>query len=235
MAGPFQRRWFRFSLRSLLILVIVIAIPLAWIAKERRQSQRELNIAAELLPLTFDDVEIGGPYDSVRLRTRGKPQGWGRNALRQLLGERVRRLRNPVLSLEDLRPLASLTRLDYLDLDNSAVSDLAPLEGLTNLQWLDLRGLPVSDIAPLASLTNLESLSLDSTQVRDITPLAELRNLESLNLRATPVQDLTPLVRLSKLKKLSLDLTPVTRKQVDALQKALSDCEIAAGPFADSD
>ena len=43
-----KRRWFRFSLRSLLVLVVVVAIPLGWIAKERRQSQREKVIAEQL-------------------------------------------------------------------------------------------------------------------------------------------------------------------------------------------
>src|SRR6185295_15827611 len=37
-----------FSLRSLLVLIVVFAIPIAWIAKERRQSTYELELAEQL-------------------------------------------------------------------------------------------------------------------------------------------------------------------------------------------
>jgi len=55
MAVPNQPgRRFHFSLRSLLALVVVVAIPLAWVAKERRQSGYERGVAARFR------VETGG-------------------------------------------------------------------------------------------------------------------------------------------------------------------------------
>jgi hypothetical protein len=44
-ASKFRGRWLSYSLRSLLLLVSRPAIVLAWVAYERRQSARELQIA----------------------------------------------------------------------------------------------------------------------------------------------------------------------------------------------
>ena len=79
IANPPRRRWFRFRLRTLLIVVAVVAIPLAWIAKERRQSQHEQQIAAQLREQGFTFLACGGPYDSALLYDQRKPQGWWRD------------------------------------------------------------------------------------------------------------------------------------------------------------
>lgn len=44
-SSPPRRRWFRFRLRTLLIVLAVTAVPLAWVANERRQSWYEAQIA----------------------------------------------------------------------------------------------------------------------------------------------------------------------------------------------
>lgn len=64
MPMNFPRRWFRFRLRTLLLLIAIVAAPLAWIAKERGQSQRELQLATELEEEGFREVLLGGPYDT---------------------------------------------------------------------------------------------------------------------------------------------------------------------------
>ncbi len=109
--------------------------------------------------------------------------------------------------IKDLSPLAGLSALEQLVLNDTQVSDLSPLAGLTTLRWLWLDSTQVSDLSPLAGLTALESLYLRSTPVSDLSPLAGLTALENLYLRNTPVSDLSPLANLTALRWLDLDDT----------------------------
>ena len=61
--------------------------------------------------------------------------------------------------LSDISPLASCTKLEYLEIFTTNVTDLSPLSGLTSLRHLNISNLPnLTDISPLYSLTELERL-----------------------------------------------------------------------------
>ena len=92
-----------------------------------------------------------------------KPYG-GLSVLRKIKEEKERGATE--LSLKDLR----------------VISDLTPLAGLTNLTELVLDDNNISDITPLAGLTNLEVLQLGENKISDLTPLAGLTYLEVLEL-----------------------------------------------------
>ena len=111
--------------------------------------------------------------------------------------------------IEDLAPIATLTRLQDLDLDGTQVQDLTPLAALTSLQELTLRGTQVQDLGPLAALTSLQNIGLEGTQVQDLGPLAALTSLQRLDLQGTQVQDLAPLAALTSLRTLYLGGTQV--------------------------
>jgi Leucine-rich repeat (LRR) protein len=118
-------------------------------------------------------------------------------------------------AVTDLTPLAGLTDLVWLDLEDimawqnnttQRLTDLTPLAGLTNLRRLDIdHNSALTDISPLAGLVNLVELDLNDTIVRDISPLSGMTRLEYLDLRATPVTDFTPLANLTALRELELD------------------------------
>jgi hypothetical protein len=207
-----RRRWFRFSLRTMLAIIVVIAIPIAWIAKERRQSTYEQQIAEQLREQGFKTIWLGGPYDSWNALK--KSQGLWRNLAGQVLGERIVCIANPPPKFGDLVPLAGLTNVQFLE-----------------LRALGLEASQVHDIMPLSGLTDLQRLSLSGTYVADLTPLASLVKLEELNLTDTLVGDLTPLYGLTRLRKLQVSKTLVTEDQVEALQKALPKCKIDHDPF----
>ena len=57
-----RRRWFRFSLRSLMLLVVVIAVPLGWMVNRVRDQRA---VVAELEKL---DGQV--TYDYQRFETR---------------------------------------------------------------------------------------------------------------------------------------------------------------------
>ena len=108
-------------------------------------------------------------------------------------------------SVSDLSPLAGLTNLTELLLDDNNITDISPLSGLTNLTNLGLSINNITNILPLVDLTNLEVLGLWRNSVSDLSPLAGLTNLIELYLGANPASDLSPLAGLTNLESLFLD------------------------------
>src|SRR5215469_8321474 len=80
--------------------------------------------------------------------------------------------------LESLpRELASLTRLQYLDLSRcTQLMDLSPLAALTSLRHLNLSECDqLQDFSPLAYLTGLQRLELGGcSKLQDLSPLVGL-------------------------------------------------------------
>jgi len=104
--------------------------------------------------------------------------------------------------IQDLRPLANLKEIHYLNLGVNQISDLFPLAGLVTLEVLGLSGNQIRDLSPLAGLTNLEDLSLDSNPISDLSPLAGLASLKKLSLNNDQITDLSPLAGLANLEDL---------------------------------
>jgi hypothetical protein len=111
--------------------------------------------------------------------------------------------------IADVAPLAGLTSLTLLVLNQNRISDLSPLSGLVNLRELDIHHNEISDISPLSGLTNLRRLALRENPLRDISPLSGLAHLDDLILSVTEVRDLTPLLGLTALRRLDLRDCPL--------------------------
>ena len=233
-----RRRWLRFSLRTLLILVTVLSVPLGWVGWRLGQIRRE--------QATIAWIEERGGEVSFQY---GTDKSWWEKTTDKWFGERrvrsvslhnkqvsdvspLMELKNPTFlnlgstHVSDLSPLAELKNPAYLDFQNTQVIDLSPLAELKSLRTLVLRNTQVSDLSPLAELKSLELLWLDNTQVSDASPLMELKNLTFLNLGSTHVSDVSPLVELKSLELLWLDNTHVSDEQVQKLRQALPNCEI---------
>ena len=108
--------------------------------------------------------------------------------------------------IQDLRPLADLKEIHYLNLGVNQISDLSPLAGLVSLEVLGLSNNRIVDVSPLAGLVNLKMLSLTTNQIADISPLAGLENLESLEIYGNANEVLSTLP-LSKLMQFGYDET----------------------------
>jgi hypothetical protein len=250
---PPARRWFSFSLRSLFVLVTLAAIGLAWVAYERTQSARQLQIIEKIkLGSAGVEIEVAGLFDAAEpgdLNMPAEQPSWWRRALSDLCGSRIRSLKvdgNQPLSdlslfegfssledlslrdtqVTDLSPLAALTNLTVLRLVNTPVDDLSPLAGLEHLQLLWLTNSQVSDLSPLAGLKHLQWVRVGNTPVNDLSPLASLKNVQHLALIDTQASDLSPLTGLTNLKTLFIEETNVSGEQVRLLQQALPNCQI---------
>ena len=112
---------------------------------------------------------------------------------------------NPI---DDISPLASMTKMTGFNLWGCRVVDLSPLRNLQNLSWIVLGNNQISDISPLAGLVNLTTLQVDSNQIVDISPLSNLTQLEELRLNRNAITDIASLIKLNNLKKLYLADNP---------------------------
>ena len=201
-----RHRWFSFSLRSLLVLVVVLAVPLGWVAKERRQSDWELSFIAELRKDSFRGATIQGPYATWEMWMTEEPWPWWNHRVTQLLGKRILLADHP----------------------HPGFTDLKKLDGLTNLQMLELSGSRVTDLTPLHMHPKLKVLFLDDTEIADLSPLAKLKNLKYVDLRGTPVTDLSPLLQLNHLEGIVVAETDISAEQLSAFKTALPNCTVFA-------
>jgi hypothetical protein len=117
--------------------------------------------------------------------------------------------------IADVTPLAGLTNLTTLILNQNCIADLSPLAGLVNLTELDVHHNQFRDITPLAGLTKLRRLALRENAIRDISPLAGLTRIESLVLSLTEVNDISPLLSMKSLQHLDLRECPLSREAYD--------------------
>jgi len=229
MTAPLNRRpWYQFSLRTLILLLTIVSVPLGWLAYERNElRKREAAIAAiENLggKVKFDTSQ---PFRESWLRPllSDKPAS-------EVVGvslQRKSRMRATLPVDAGLVHFDGLTRLQWLDLDQAKFSDaeLVQLARLTELNRLSLRETAVSDdgLVHLKGLEQLEHLWLGYTRVTDagLVHLAGLRTLKTLDLGYTQVTDagLVHLHSLTELKELRLHGSKVTDQGVSDLKQAL--------------
>jgi len=179
-----KRRWFQFSLATLLLLTLVCALVLGlWVAPAERQRRAVAFVesvggyeeyADEALAPAWIREWLGPDYfQSVRVVSLYQTgvSDTGLAHLEGLTALEMLALNGTLVSDVGLAHLQGLTALELLYLFSTEVSDagLAHLKGLTALEWLDLHGTQVSDagLVHLEELTALKELYLDGTQVSE--------------------------------------------------------------------
>ena len=204
-----RRRWFRLSVRGLLVLVLVFASGMGWIVRQANV-QRDAVAAIDKVGETHYDSDpsagssrnqlsgwkqrigeyIGIDYVdhivSVRLKSHGN------NAdLRQAVDrlgdlDQVRHMNLTGIAVKDdvLAQLDRMNCLELLMLQHTSISDggLAHVRNLTNLKTVYILGAGISDsgLAHLKGLTKLSDLSLLGTQVSD-AGLVHLKGMTNLS------------------------------------------------------
>jgi hypothetical protein len=164
-----KRRWFQFSLRTLLIVVVIVAIPCAWLGRKIEQKRREREAVAGLRDpggtVLYDyEVEKEGPA--------------GPDWLRRMLGENffndvvaVYFENHAIVTDERVMNVKELTQLTWLNVYETSVTDagLTSLKGLTHLDYLNLGANAITDagLSNLKGLTRLRFLGLSGTHVTD--------------------------------------------------------------------
>ena len=188
-----KRRWYQFSLRTLMIFTLLCAIPCAWLGRRIERKSRE-RAAIKEVTAKFGRAQYD--YEIANSREANGP-AW----LRRLLGAdffsevQAVTLRGGSHNDDDLAVLEELPQVRQLDLQDTNVNDagLAHLSGLSELVRLNLKDTLVGDagLEHLKGLTNLEYLSLSGTKVGDavLSSLKDLTHLKELELDGTAVTD----------------------------------------------
>jgi hypothetical protein len=223
LAALLFRLRFQFSIRSLLLLAVVVAIPCSWLATEMKKAREQRAIVGEVKKAADSviyDYQVDPLFFYGNLDATPTAPLWLRNLLGDDLFADVKHVFFPehrTISDAGWQHLKELTQLERLVLSDTKVSDadLQHLEGLTQLKELYLQGTQVGDagLRHITGLTQLERLDLDGTKVADagLQYVRRLTELEMLALRHTKVSGagLEHLKGLSQLKELYLTDTQV--------------------------
>ena len=242
-----KRRWYQFSLMTLLIVMVLCCFAFAWIGSRMRQARenRERVAAVEEAVAAIEKLDgwVNRKYEERRPQTWLEEQfddpGGADDPIGVLKVTEVL-LSGTLVTDASLEHLKGLTNLEALVIEHTNVTDagLVHLKGLTNLRILEFNGTRVTDagLEHLDGLTNLETLHLDEADITDagLDHLKGLISLQALYLYGTEVTDagLEHLSGLTKLRVLDLTETKVTDAGVKKLQQTLPKCEIRRNAYS---
>jgi hypothetical protein len=229
-------RWFRFSLRTLLLLLTVVGIWLGYTVNAARRQRAAVNtLQGSGVTIMYDYMETAARTWS----TSGKPSGpdWLRNALGldyfhypvyASVRSRVENTNDIVAALYALPGLKTLM-LAGDSINDETIGELGPLD---RLEELHITAAHVTDrgLKQLLKFPRLQWLIFNDVPITDAgcATLAELSNLEELRLYGSDVSDdaLIHLKKLHKLRRLTITKTRITYEGAEALRKALPRCTV---------
>src|SRR4051794_307103 len=179
---PTTRERLRFSLRSLLLLVLLIALWLGWQVHRARRQREAVAIIKAFGGHVYYDWESRGPEWAPKGRRPPGP-AWLRRAIGDEYFQEVEIItftRAAPGAIRVVPTLRAFPSLKVLDLHESQATDasLAVVGDLASLETLDLYEANVTDagIARLKGLKNLKRLGMSDANLGDES-LTYLKNL----------------------------------------------------------
>lgn len=238
---PTQRRWFRFSVRSLFVLMVIVAVPLAWKfnrVRTQRRVAREIELTGGRVlydyechfyvnnPIPRDSEEspdhgwvrftLGGTreFDDVRRSVEPvMPPPPGPHWLRVLLGEDF---------------FAEVTAIQLAD-DRSNDQSLDVVSDLPGLTALAAFGVTDHALERLKGRTAISALELDGFFTdAGVAKLDALTSLKVLSLSSPRLTDegILSLRKLKSLRTLLIANDEVSQAAVAELHRALPECSM---------
>ncbi len=243
-----KRRWFRFSLRTMLLVITVFALWLGLhIHATRRQQQSVMAVQDAGGRVQYDYHYPKGRYgrNDVSYTATSRVPQWllgmlGVDFFHAVVEVDISRdydygRKNPDADDDLLRQLSGFPDLRRLELTHCGITDegLRHLPAFAYLERLELSYSSVSDdgLPYIGRLTSLTSLDLGHTRVtgRGFHRLAELERLEVLILTLTPIRDkaLSSVEPLQRLRFVHVHgCRHLTRESVVAFRQAFPTCEL---------
>ena len=249
-----KRRWFQLRLRTLLILVLVLCVPLAWLANRLVRTRPQRDALAELRRHGYGGMQEPLPAERWLIRWIGfanvkqmrsylrdvrtvKSGGAGDgklDVLRELPYVRVLALGGDNVTDAAVQHIVTCTEATDISLYHTQVTDagLQQLRPLRKLQriYLAYSGITDAGLDVLEVFPELLGLDLTGTRITDagLAKLQRLPRLRGLTLAKTAITDdgLAYLGHLTCLDFLVLRETRVTPEGLAKLQKALPKCRM---------
>lgn len=224
---PPRRRWFQFSLRTLLLAMLVFGCGLGWLANKRIKSQRAwaavnaIKLKGGILRFEKGNwiekklgVDLPGKASIIIACSRDLSES---SYLAQVPSLQDIQIFGTTVTDDDLRLLENLSELRSFDANSSQITSqgLLHLQGLIKLDHLGIDGSNVTDegLANL-QLPHLRSLSIGWTSVTDagVASLTKQTSLEVLNLQNTKVTDacVDSLLKMPNLRSINIEDTAIT-------------------------
>ncbi len=217
-----SRRWFQFSLRTLLVLVTIGCLAGGWWINRAFQQRAAVRRFYQLTANRQD--QHGDSLTTMGYRYQGKDEYYKPivpkwlHWLRDMIGEEcfgevtgVQLLDTPATN-DDLKHLAVLPSVERIWLSSTKVDDA---------------GMPLLKVCPKLKYLVLNDIALTDEGIFHLTAF---QDLEGLSLNGTKITDagLVHLARLPRLKELWLRNTAITDAGYQKLQAALPQCQIQA-------
>ncbi|MGO8691309.1 MAG: leucine-rich repeat domain-containing protein [Thermoguttaceae bacterium] len=204
LAAVLFRLRFQFTIRSLLLLTLVVAIPCSWLAVARQEARRQREAVAEIEraggrvyawpePAWLRELLVDDLFTNVTEVDFANSEigDAGLEHLKGLPQLQVLYLTDTKVSDAGMEHVKQLPQLQVLGLGGTRITDagLEHLKGVAQLGWLDLRGTKVSDagLEHLKGLTKIFSLNLRGTAVGDagLEHLKGMATISGLDLSST--------------------------------------------------
>ncbi len=228
---PRRRRW-AFSLRTLMIFVLIVGGLLGWKANRasrQRQAAAIIRTANGAISYDFQSFPNGTP---AATRKAAKPPGpeWLRKWIGDEYFQEISGVSFPgEVSTQVLEAVASLEQLRVIRINKplSNSQELLPLTALPHLEIVDLCG-PAVDDTLMKHLSLSQSIIVIETHETNVTDkgvnyLPKMPNLKHLSIYNSPkVTDASVeevISRLTKLTDLDLSGTSVTDTGIEAIGK----------------
>jgi Leucine Rich repeat len=163
-----RRRWLRFSLRSLFIVVAVLAVPLGWEVNRVRNQRLALAEIERTRGLYMGSSRFSNPFSGEPLFLNQPNQV---DFLWHVLYDVTFVSAGEMTNDSALPALLGLPKLETLDLRYSQITDagLERLSTKTSLKWVWLDHTKITDVGlvHLERLPNLTAISLGSSGVTE--------------------------------------------------------------------
>ena len=137
-----KRRWFQYSIRSLMLVTLLIACWLGYISHNARKQKAAVAWVKSMEGNLWYDYQM--EEDGM---WKANPEPPGPDWLREWIG------------------IDYFSDVYWVDLANTQVTDLSPLEYLPNLEVLNLSFTQVTDLSSLDGMSNLFFLQMVDTPV----------------------------------------------------------------------
>jgi Leucine-rich repeat (LRR) protein len=227
------RRWYQFSLRSLLVFTLIFAIVVGWLGKKIVQKRREQQ-AIEAIARAGGQVWYDHERPNFPTRQDRMPSGprWVRSFLGDNFLSAVKQVDLQSGDDATLAQLGALPEVEALELHGSKITDagMVHIKTLSQLRTLAIRETNVTNqwLVNLKDFRQLRILSLGGTNFGDagMEQLKALPQLEQLVLLDTNVTDagLESVGKMTHLQNLTIRKAPINGRGLVHL-KSLSNLE----------